>query len=570
MMDPTHDTAVALRTIFEEEWEAHLRRDPFFATVVGDRRYNGMLPTASEAEFERQSAELRGFLGRLDGIDREQLSPADRLNCDIFRRLKKDALAEVEFPVYRMPLSGMGGYHTLFAELSTFVSFESEEDYEDYLARLAGFAVYSRGQIELMREGLRSGWTQPRPALEGVEDSISDFIVDEPTGSVFYAPLNRWPEIVAGAARQRLQEEARRLVSESLVPAFRQLLTFVSQEYLPGARAEIAASSLPDGQAFYEHRVRMNVSLDVTAEEVHRIGLEEVQRIRREMDAIRAKVGFTGDRAEFGAYLRRDPRFYVETPEQLMKEVAYILKRMDGELPRLFGALPRLPYGIKPVPDYLAPRSTTAYYWEGAGDGSRAGCYYVNTYDLKSRPLYELEALSLHEAVPGHHLQIALQQEMTGLPEFRRFEGFTAFVEGWGLYAERLGLEVGFYNDPYSDYGRLTYEMWRACRLVVDTGMHAFGWTRQRAIEFLVENTALTELNVRNEIDRYIAWPGQALAYKMGELKLLELRGRAERTLGSRFDLRRFHDVVLLNGAVPLDVLEKKVEAWIRSAERPT
>jgi uncharacterized protein (DUF885 family) len=562
-MTPSIDPTVLLHAIFQEEWDAHLRNDPFFATVVGDKRFNAQLPTSSEAEYQRQAGELRGFLNRLQTLDGERLSAADRLNLDIFKRLKQDALAEIEFPTYRMSLTRLGGHHTLFAELSTFVSFDTEKDYEDYLTRLAGFAAYSEGQIELMREGLRSGWTQPRIALEGVEDSITDFIVDDPTDSVFFAPMKNSPVSVSAETRQRLQEEAERVISKSLVPAYRQLLRFVSEEYLPGVRHEIAASSLPDGRRFYEHRVRMNVSLDVTAEEVHQIGLNEVQRIRQEMDAVRAKVGFEGDRMAFGAFLRNDTRFYVDTPGQLMKEVAYVLKRMDGELPRLFRTLPRQPYGIRPVPDYLAPRSTTAYYWEGAGDGSRPGCYYVNTYDLKSRPLYELETLSLHEAVPGHHLQIALQQELANMPEFRRFEGFTAFVEGWGLYAERLGLEVGFYTDPYSDYGRLTYEMWRACRLVVDTGMHAFGWTRQQAIEFMAENTALTELNVRNEIDRYIAWPGQALAYKMGELKIRELRARAVRALGERFDLRNFHDVVLLDGAVPLDVLEKKVDAWI-------
>jgi uncharacterized protein (DUF885 family) len=312
----------------------------------------------------------------------------------------------------------------------------------------------------------------------------------------------------------------------------------------------------------------MNISLDVTPAEVHETGQREVRRIRQEMNAIRQKIGFAGDHAALGEHLRREPRFYVDTPEQLMKEVALILKRMDGELPRLFRTLPRLPYGIKPVPDYVAPQTTTAYYWEGAGDGSRAGFYYVNTYDLRSRPLYELEALSFHEAVPGHHLQISLQQELTDLPEFRRFEGFTAFVEGWALYAERLGLEVGFYTDLYSDYGRLTYEMWRACRLVVDTGMHALGWTREQAMAFMLENTALTELNVRNEIDRYITYPGQALAYKMGELKIRELRARAERALGDRFDLRLFHDVLLQDGAVPLDVLERKIQAWIDEASR--
>jgi uncharacterized protein (DUF885 family) len=562
-MSASSDPAVLLHTIFHEEWEAHLRRDPFFATVVGDKRYNHRLPEASEDEYQRQAAELRGFIDRLEKLDRERLTPTDQLNYDVFLRLKQDALAEIEFPVYRMPLTRLGGHHTLFAELSTFVSFDSERDYEDYLARLVGFAAFSQGQIGLMREGLRSGWTQPHPALEGVEDSIADFIVDQPAESVFFEPFKAFPASVSGEARQRLREQAERLISASLVPACRQLLTFVQDEYIPGARQDIAASRLPDGRKFYEHRVRMNVSLDVTPDKVHQLGMKEVERIRQEMDAVREKVGFEGDRAAFGEFLRGDSRFYAETPKQLMKEVAYVLKRMDGELPHLFRTLPRLPYGIKPVPDYLAPRSTTAYYWEGAGDGSRAGCYYVNTYDLKSRPLYELEALSLHEAVPGHHLQIALQQELADLPNFRRFEGFTAFIEGWGLYAERLGLEAGFYSDPYSDYGRLTYEMWRACRLVVDTGMHAFDWTRQQAIEFMAENTALTQLNVRNEIDRYIAWPGQALAYKMGELKIRELRARAEQRLGEDFDLRRFHDAVLLDGAVPLDVLEKKVESWI-------
>lgn len=562
-MNPSTDPTVLLHGIFQEEWEAHLRNDPFFATVVGDSRFNALLPVPDEAEYERQAAELRSFLHRLEALDRDLLTPADRLNLDIFMRLKRDALTEIEFPTYRMPLTRLGGHHTLFAELSTFIAFEAEKDYEDYLTRLTGFAAYSEKQIELMRGGLRSGWTQPRIALEGVEDSISDFIVVEPPMSVYFAPFKSFPASVTGEARRRLQAEAELVISKHIVPAYRQLLQFVKDEYLPGVRTEIAASSLPDGRQFYEHRVRMNVSLDVTPDEVHQIGLKEVRRIREEMDAVRTKVGFDGDREQFGAFLRSDARFYVDTPEQLMKEVAYVLKRMDGELPRLFRTLPRQPFGIRPVPDYLAPRSTTAYYWEGAGDGSRPGCYYVNTYDLKSRPLYELEALSLHEAVPGHHLQIALQQEMTNLPEFRRFEGFTAFVEGWGLYAERLGLEVGFYTDPYSDYGRLTYEMWRACRLVVDTGMHAFGWTRERAIDFMAENTALTRLNVRNEIDRYIAWPGQALAYKMGELKIRELRRRAEQALGERFDVRSFHDVVLRDGAVPLDVLEKKVEAWI-------
>lgn len=552
----------ALSSLFRDEWEAHLRNDPLFATVIGDGRYNDRLPEASEAEYERQATELRGFLDRLARIDRNSLSEADRLNCDIFRRLKQDALAELEFHTYRMPIGRMGGFHTSFAEIATFVTFAASKDYEDYLARLAGFAAYCDGHIGLMQEGLRTGLTQPRVALEATEESIRAMIVDDPTQSALYEPFRTVVEAAAPDGA-RLGAEARKVLQGSVIPAYGRLLRFMEEAYLPGARTTIAAGDLPDGERYYQHRVQMFVSLPVSPSQVHETGLGEVRRIREEMEAVRRKVGFDGDHAAFGTFLRTEPRFYAQSPEQLMKEVAFILKRMDGELPRLFRTLPRLPYGIKPVPDYVAPQTTTAYYWEGAGDGSRAGFYYVNTYDLPSRPLYELEALSLHEAVPGHHLQIALQQELTDLPEFRRFESFTAFTEGWGLYAERLGLEAGFYTDPYSDYGRLTYEMWRACRLVVDTGMHALGWSRDRAIAYVIENTALTELNVRNEIDRYITYPGQALAYKMGELKIRELRRMAEIRLGPAFDLRAFHDAILREGAVPLDVLETKVEAWI-------
>jgi uncharacterized protein (DUF885 family) len=340
----------------------------------------------------------------------------------------------------------------------------------------------------------------------------------------------------------------------------------MEREYLPAARGSIGASALPNGREFYRHRVKRFTTLDLTPEEVHQRGLAEVQRIRGEMEAVIKKTGFQGDFAAFVAHLRSEPRFYASSPEQLLKEVAYVLKRMDGQLPKLFGKLPRTPYGIREVPPYIASRTTTAYYMPPLGDGTQAGFYYVNTYDLKSRPLYEIEALSLHEAVPGHHLQLALQQEMTELPKFRRFADVTAFIEGWGLYAERLGLETGFYEDPYSNFGRLSYEMWRACRLVADTGMHYLGWTREQSIEFMAANTALTLHNIRAEVDRYIAWPGQALAYKTGELKIRELRSLAEQELGPRFDVRAFHDVVLGNGSVPLDVLDDNVRRWLKSA----
>ncbi|HWK89847.1 MAG TPA: DUF885 domain-containing protein, partial [Longimicrobium sp.] len=363
----------------------------------------------------------------------------------------------------------------------------------------------------------------------------------------------------------RLAAAGREAISTSVVPGFRDFLAFLRAEYLPAGRPGIAASDLPNGRAVYAQRVRAYTTLDVTADQVHETGLREVARIRAEMDSLIRKTGFTGSFAEFVQFLRTDPRFYVATPEALLQHTSLVLKRMDGELPRLFGRLPRMSYGIKEIPAFMAPGTTTAYYSPPAGDFTRSGTYWVNTYDLRSRPLYEVEALSFHEAVPGHHMQVALAQELEGVPQFRRFASFTAFVEGWALYAEKLGKEVGFFTDPYSDFGRLTYEMWRACRLVVDTGMHAKGWTRQQAIDFMAANSALTLLNITNEVDRYIAWPGQALGYKMGQMKISELRAEAERALGPRFDLRAFHDVVLGSGAVPLTVLEGNVREWIAS-----
>jgi len=337
----------------------------------------------------------------------------------------------------------------------------------------------------------------------------------------------------------------------------------MAKEYVPEARGSLGASALPRGRDFYRHRVRRFTTLEISPEEVHQLGLAEVKRIRDEMDEIIRRVEFVGDFAAFTKFLREDPQFYADTEEELLQAVALALKKMDGELPTLFGKLPRMTYGLRKVPEYIAPRTTAAYYQRPSGDGTRAGFYYMNTYNLKSRPLYTVEALSLHEAVPGHHLQLALQQEMESLPNFRKFRGFTAFVEGWALYSERLGLEAGFYKDPYSDFGRLTMEIWRACRLVVDTGIHYFGWTREQAIDFMTDNSAMSEHNIRSEVDRYISWPGQALAYKMGELKIRELRKMAEERLGERFDIREFHDMILGSGGVPLDVLEANTRAWI-------
>jgi uncharacterized protein (DUF885 family) len=549
--------------LLADEWEFRMREDPLFATQCGDHRYDDRLPAVSEADAERRLAHMREFLRHAQAIDRDALPDADRLNADVFTRFLQDEIAEVEFRAYRMPLAKAGGFHSNFADLPEFAALDTLADYENYLARLSAFQAYTAGHVEVMRAGLRDGQLPPRAILEGVDETLRSLAVDDAAHSVFFKPFAHMPKAIGEADQKRLAEAGRAAIANSIAPAYRTLRQFVADEYLPAARADVAASSLPNGAAFYAHRVRYFTTLDVTPQHVHDVGLAEVRRIRAEMEAIVRATGFQGGLADFIHFLRSDPRFYVETPEALMKEVALVLKKIDGELPRLFKTLPRAPYGIKPVPDHIAPHTTTAYYFPLPGDGARAGFYYVNTYDLKSRPLYEIEALSLHEAVPGHHLQIALQQEIAGLPNFRRFGWLTAFGEGWALYAERLGLEAGFYQDPYSDFGRLTYEMWRACRLVVDTGLHALGWTRQQAIDYMAENTASTLLNIANEVDRYIAWPGQALGYKMGELKIRELRALAEERLGSRFDLREFHDVVLLDGCLPLAVLEAKVGRWL-------
>lgn len=558
------DASIQLQALFDAEWEARLRDEPLFASEeVGDYRWNDRLPSVSVADEERRARARGGFLGRLHAIDRAALAPAEQASYDIFERILSDENAEFMFRSFLMPITNRSGFHVSFAEMPKRVPLATVKDYEDYIARLQGFAAYAAQNVELMRQGIRERVVLPQITLVGYEGAIEPHIVDVPSQSRLYAPFENFPDAISEADRARLRDAGVDAIAHSVVPGYREFLRFMREEYVPAAREAIAASSLPNGRAWYEHRVRHYTTLNRTPYEMHQTGLAEVARIRAEMDSIIARVGFEGSFAEFVEFLRSDPRFYVGTPEQLMKEVALVLKRMDGELPRLFKTLPRTPYGIAAVPDYIAPKTTTAYYDAPAGDGTRAGTYFVNTYDLKSRPLYEIEALSLHEAVPGHHLQIALQQELTGLPAFRRFNGFTAFVEGWALYAERLGLEAGGYSDPYSDFGRLTYEMWRACRLVVDPGIHSLGWTRAQAIDFMAENSALSLHNIETEVDRYIAWPGQALAYKTGELKIRELRARAEAALGERFNLRAFHDAVLLSGAVPLDLLEKNVDAFV-------
>jgi len=552
-----------LKKLLDDEWAWRLRENPLFATSVGDHSADDKLPSVTIADYERREKDTRDFVKRLEGIDRTKLSDTDRINYDFFGRVLRERITDSEFKGYLMPITNREGFHTDYPQLPDNVPLETVKDYDNYCARLEATQTYFKQQIDLMRAGLKAGYVLPKVVMIGLEDTVAPHVVDDPTKSLLYAPFEKFPDTIGATDRARLTERGKKAIMTSVVPAFRDLRDFFAKEYIPGGRESIACSALPNGKAYYEFLIKEYTTLDKTPKEVHETGLSEVKRIHGEMDTVIAKTGFKGTFAEFVQFLRTDPRFYTTDPQQLMKETAFVLKKIDGQLPTLFKTLPRQPYGIKPIPDFMAPKTTTAYYERGAGDGTRAGCYRINLYDLKSRPLYEIEALSLHEAVPGHHLQNAIAMELPDVPMFRRYEWVTAFGEGWGLYSERLGLEMGLYQDPYSDFGRLSYEMWRAMRLVVDTGMHYFGWTRQQAIDYMAANGALSMRNIEAEVDRYIAWPGQAVAYKTGELKIRELRDYATKELGPKFDVREFHDVVLWSGAVPLDVLDANVKAWV-------
>jgi uncharacterized protein (DUF885 family) len=558
--DSAHEQLAKLTADY---WEWSLNENPLFATYAGDHRFDNRLPKVSLADSQRRNKDEQQFLARLQAIQREGLKPADRVNCDMLGRQLREDLAEFRFQSHLTPITNREGFHTQFPELRREMPLETTKDYENYIARLRAFDDYAAGHIELMRAGIAAGRTLPAVVLQHWEPSVDAHIVDDPRQSLLYEPLKVFPSRVPEDQRERLRAEAREAIRDGVVAGYRRFRDFMRDEYVPAARTSIGASALPDGREFYRHRVRRFTTQELSPEEVHQLGLREVMRIRGEMEAIIRQLKFDGDVAAFAASLEKDDRFYAKTPEQLMKEAALILKKMDGQLPRMFGHLPRVSYGLREVPDYIAPKTSSAYYQPPPGDGSRAGFFYLNTYNLKARPLFALEALAFHEAVPGHHLQLALQQEMTDLPEFRRFSDCTAFIEGWALYAERLGLECGFYEDPYSQFGRLSMEMWRACRLVVDTGIHWMDWSRPRAVAYMQENSGQPLHNIEAEVDRYIAWPGQALAYKTGELKIRELRAHAEKELGDKFNLRAFHDVLLSGGAVPLDVLDDTVNTWV-------
>ncbi len=518
-----------------------------------------MSPVAVTARAEQQ----RQWLQQLQQVPVAELSRQQQINHRMLVYRLQNAVDSYDYNDHYQPLNAEGGFHSNLSFMVSNTAFRSAQDYQDYLTRLQSIPRYLEQQTAWLQRGLAAGYSQPQAAMKGFEESISAYIVQDPSESVFFAPFTEAkPAFVSDQQWQQFGARAQDIIDDEVVPAYQQLFNYMVMDYLPNSRTSIGASELPNGADYYQNRIKHYTTLDLTPAEIHQMGLAEVKRIRNEMALVIEKTGFEGSFAEFTDYLRSDPKFYPKSAEELLQYASYIAKKMDGELPKFFKLLPRQPYGIAPVPAEIAPKYTTGRY-AGTGRDDRASFYWVNTYALERRPLYQMEALTLHEAVPGHHLQGALAREMEDLPAYRRHTYISAFGEGWGLYAEWLGKEAGFYQDPYSDFGRLSYEMWRAARLVVDTGMHAMGWSRDQAMEFMASNTALSMHNVQTEIDRYITWPGQALSYKLGEMLIRKLRIEAEDALGAHFDIREFHHQVLKNGSVPLDILEQEVRAWI-------
>ena len=558
----SNDAAKALHQLFDEEWERGLRENPVNASYQGDKRYNDRWSDASLAAIEASQAADRKALERIRAIDRTALAPADQLNYDTFLWLQEKAVERQKFRTYLQPISHQGGVQTLDG-IAEILPFATTKDYRDWLKRMDAIPVVVDQTIALMREGVKAGSMPPKVLMQRVPRQIAAQIVEDPTQSPFYGAFQKFRDGVPQSDRAALQAEAQRIIRDRIVPAYRALQTYFNNEYLPKTRESIAAADLPDGKAYYDYLAGYYTTTTLTADEIHSIGLKEVARIRAQMEKIRQEVGFKGSMGDFFTFLRTDPRFFEKTPQALLTHYRDVAKRIDPELVKVFRTIPRQPYGVRPIPDTVAPDTTTAYYQPGAADSSRAGFYYVNLYKPETRPTWEMVPLSLHESVPGHHFQFARSLELPDAPMFRRTAYFVAYSEGWGLYAEQLGFDMGLYDDPYDRMGQLAYEMWRAVRLVVDTGMHAKGWSREKAIAFFKENSPKTDQDIVNEIDRYIGDPGQALAYKIGQLKISELRARAKERLGERFDVREFNDEVLATGSVPLQALERHIDAWI-------
>ena len=554
--------SIRLHELFALDWDYTNIEYPESATYSGYKGQNDRWTDVSLAAIAQRKKELQNPMSVISSIDRASLSVSDQLNYDLFRRGAEDAIAGTRFPNEELAIDARSGPQLLSQTLELNPN-ATVKDYEDIVSRIDKLGAVVDQTIVLLQKGLEAKVTAPRITLRDVPDQVKGLLTADPMKSPVLVTLTRFPTGIPAADQKRLAAAAVKSYTEKVKPAYERLYTFLTKSYIPGARETVGMSALPDGAAWYAYNVRIQTTTNRTPAQIHETGLAEVKRIRGQMDSVMKSIGYKGTFAEFTNFLRTDPKFFFTDSADLVRAYRDIVKRIDPELIHQFGHLPRLPYGVTTIPSYSAKSATTAYYQPGSYDAGRPGYYYVNTYALNTRPKWEMEALSSHEAVPGHHLQISIAQELTGVPDFRRFGGYTAFVEGWALYSESLGPSIGLYKDPYSKFGQLTYEMWRAIRLVIDTGIHAQGMSRQEAIDYFAANSAKTQNDIVVEVDRYITTPGQALAYKTGELKIKELRAYAEQQLGDRFDIREFHDEILGQGALPLDILDARIRAWV-------
>lgn len=560
------DSTEEFSHLLREEWDARQADNPFLEDVIESESPQPM--TVSPDDYARRLSVDQDFYARMLEIDRSALSAADQLNYDILEFVLRNRIDLARFKPYRMPFVSSNGFFNNIAITLTQSPRLNADDVETYVSRIRALPEYFDQQISNMRAGLDSGFTMPREIMDGVLGVVEAQLVEDYKEHPLWAPFERLPAGLTPQQTEQFVAAGRDAIQTLAMPAYQKVYRFFVDEYLPGARTTLAVTDLPDGRDYYQHLLQFNTTMDdVSPDAIHATGLAEVARIREQMQDIMVELDFAGDLHEFFEFLRTDPQFYPRSAEELLMKAAFTAKRIDGILPAYFNKLPRVPYGVFPVPADLAPNYTTGRYWWPPIDGSTGGRYLVNTYALDKRPLYNVTALTLHEAVPGHHLQVALSQEVADAAPFRSYLYLMGHAEGWGLYCEKLGLEMGVYDTLYERFGQLTYEMWRATRLVVDTGMHWKSWSREQAVRYMLDNSALSELNIRTEVDRYVATPGQATAYKMGEIKIWQLRRKAEAALGASFDIGAFHDIIIADGSMPLSVIEQRVNAYIESAQ---
>jgi uncharacterized protein (DUF885 family) len=557
----------ALSSLLDQIWQDRLKHSPEFASSIGDKRYNDQLTDYSAKEVNAGLARGRDYIQQLSEIDTTGISEQERLSADLMLRSLIEAQEGAKFKEWEMPVNQFNGFHTDLAQLPDRLQFDSVKDYDDYITRLTKVPTAFSQIMTNMQLGVDEGRTPPQYLMEKVLAQTETLANQKAEESPFAMPLKTFPKSVSAAEQKRITADLLQAISTDVLPMYKRFAGFLKAEYIPKARKEPGIGAIPDGDAYYTFRIRQSTTLNKSAAEIHQIGLDEVKRDEAEMLAIVKTLGFA-DVKSFSAALKANPKEHAVSADALIGAYKGYIAAMKPNLPKLFGRLPKAPLEVVPVPSYMEKDQAAAYYDNGTPDGSRPGRVYVNTYNFADRSLAPVEAVAYHEGLPGHHLQISIAQELTGLPEFRKYQDYTAFTEGWGLYSERLGKDVGFYKDPYSDYGRLENDMWRAIRLVVDTGVHSQHWTRQQMVDYFHEHSAIDDTNIQAEVDRYIAWPAQALGYKMGQLKILELRDRAKAALGPKFDIEAFHDEVLDSGALPLDVLEQRVNGWIAAQKQ--